>query len=95
MLGTPVDEDQLVFEETDETFNTYVYKSKSRRYIIIGSSSTLTTEYRILRADQPDGEFEVFSPRERGVEFVPNAGMKPAWTIMWFVNGTRASTGSR
>ena len=69
VLGTPVSEDQLVYEETDESFNTYVYKSKSRKYIIIGSSSTLTTEYRILRADRPQGHFEVFSPRERGVEY--------------------------
>lgn len=69
VLGTPVSSDELVYEEMDETFNTYVYKSKSRKYIIIGSSSTLTTEYRILRADQPEGDFEVFAPRQRGVEY--------------------------
>lgn len=69
VLGTPVSQDVLVYEETDETFNAYVYKSKSRKYIIIGSSSTLTTEYRILRADQPEGDFEVFAPRQRGVEY--------------------------
>jgi oligopeptidase B len=69
LLGTPASEDVLVYEETDETFNTYVYKSKSRKYIIIGSSSTLTTEYRILRADRPEGNFEVFAPRQRGVEY--------------------------
>ena len=69
VLGTPVSTDELVYEESDETFNTYVYKTKSRKYIIIGSSSTLTTEYRILRADQPGGDFEVFEPRQRGVEY--------------------------
>ncbi|MBC2840678.1 S9 family peptidase [Robiginitalea sp. SC105] len=68
-LGTPASEDELVYRETDDTFNTYVYKSKSRKFIIIGSFSTLTSEYRILPADQPDGDFRVFSARERGVEY--------------------------
>ncbi|MFD1096049.1 S9 family peptidase [Salegentibacter chungangensis] len=69
VLGTDPAKDELVFEETDETFGTYVYKSKSREYIIIGSGSTLTTEYRILKADNPEGEFKVFQPRERGLEY--------------------------
>jgi len=69
ILGTDAAEDELVYEEEDETFNTYVYKSKSKEYIIIGSHSTLTTEYRILKADDPTGEFKVFQPRERGLEY--------------------------
>ena len=68
-LGTKALDDELIFFEEDETFNTYVYKSKSRKYLIIGSSSTLTSEYRILDADQPDGEFRVVQPRIRGVEY--------------------------
>ena len=69
ILGTDPKEDELVYEEEDETFNTYVYKSKSREYIIIGSHSTLTTEYRFLDADKPEGEFTVFQPRQRGLEY--------------------------
>jgi oligopeptidase B len=69
VMGTPAEADELVYEETDETFNTYVYKSKSKKYIIIGSASTLTSEYRILPAEAPEGEFVVFSPRERGLEY--------------------------
>jgi oligopeptidase B len=69
ILGTSSDEDQLVFHETDETYNSYVYKSKSKKYIIIGSVSTLTSEYRILNADDPNGSFKIFSPRERGLEY--------------------------
>ena len=69
VLGTPVSEDVLVYEEKDEGFNTYVYKTKSEEYIVIGSVSTLTTEYRILPADRPEGDFQVFSPRERGMEY--------------------------
>ncbi len=69
VLGTPAEEDELVYHEEDETFNTYVYKSKSEDYIIIGSNSTLTSEYRILDANNPGGEFTVFSPRARGLEY--------------------------
>lgn len=69
VLGTPASRDVLVYEEDDDTFNTYVYKTKSEKYIVIGSVSTLTTEYRILSSDDPEGEFQVFSPRVRGMEY--------------------------
>ncbi|WGD34416.1 S9 family peptidase [Olleya sp. YS] len=68
-LNTNEKEDVLVFHEKDETFNTYVYKSKSKKYLVIGSSSTLTTEYRILEADKPDGNFRIFNKRTRDLEY--------------------------
>lgn len=68
-LGTKAKDDELVFFEEDETFHTYVYKSKSQRYIIIGSDSTLTSEYRFIAADDPDGEVRIVQPRIRGVEY--------------------------
>ncbi len=68
-LGTKSKEDELIFFEEDETFHTYVYKSKSQRYIIIGSDSTLTSEYRFIAADDPDGEIHIVQPRIRGVEY--------------------------
>lgn len=68
-LGQDPEEDQMVFFEEDETFHTYVYKSKSDKYLIIGSSSTLTSEYRVLDADNPEGEFQVVQPRIRGMEY--------------------------
>jgi oligopeptidase B len=61
--------DELIFEEGDETFGATVYKSKSRKYIIIACYSTLTNEYHILNADKPDGKFELFQQRIRGVEY--------------------------
>ena len=68
-LGTPASADELVFHEDDDTYSAFVYKSKSKKYIIIGSFSTLTSEFRTLKADDPDGDFKIFSPRERGVEY--------------------------
>ena len=68
-LGTDASEDVEVYHEADETFSTFVYRSKSKKYIIIGSGSTLSDEYRILPADQPLQEFQIFQERERGLEY--------------------------
>src|SRR5690606_17672997 len=67
--NTDAQNDQVVYHEKDETFTTFVYRSKSKEYIIIGSNSTMTTEYQILKADQPNGKFTIFQPRERGLEY--------------------------
>lgn len=68
-LGTDPSKDELIFTENDDTFGTYVYKTKSRKYIVIGSYSTLTTEFRTLDANNPMGKFHVFQPRVRGLEY--------------------------
>lgn len=64
-LGTEATADTDVYEEKDETFGCGVYKSKTNDYIFIGSYSTLTSEIRCIRADQPDAEFKVIQPRQR------------------------------
>lgn len=61
--------DQLMYLEEDDTFSVFVSKSRSGKYIVIGSSSTLTSEYRILNADQPLSEFDLFTKRQRGLEY--------------------------
>ncbi len=68
-LGETGEQDALVFHEEDETFSAYVYKSKSKEYIIIGCFSTLTSEFRTLKANNAEGEFAIFSPRKRGLEY--------------------------
>ena len=67
--GTEATNDELVYTEEDDTFITYIYKTKSDKYLVIGSNSTLTSEYQILEADNPTGEFKMFQPRERGLEY--------------------------
>ena len=61
--------DRLVYFEKDDTFSVEVTKEKSKKYIVISSSSTMTTEFRTLLADQPDGEFKMFQKRVRGLEY--------------------------
>ncbi|MGY3794600.1 S9 family peptidase [Aquimarina sp. 433] len=69
VLGTDQSQDVLVFDEKDDTFRTFVYKSRSDKYIIIGSDQTLSTEYRYLDADTPNGEWKVIQPREKELEY--------------------------
>jgi oligopeptidase B len=68
-LGTPVAKDVEIFTETDDTFYSFVYKTKSKKYIVIGSNQTLSNEYRVLEADKPDGQFRIIQPRERDLEY--------------------------
>ena len=67
-LGRDVAADALVYEEADDTFACGVGKSRSKRYVLIGSHQTLTTEFRCVPADRPADPPEVFLPRERGHE---------------------------
>lgn len=69
VLGTDPAQDVLVYEETDPTFSVYVWKTRSERYILIESDQTLTSEIRYLDANNPQGDFQVIAPRERGVEY--------------------------
>lgn len=69
VLGSDPAKDQLVFEESDETFATYVFKTKSKKYLMIVSSHTLSQEYRYLDANDPNGTFRIFLSREREHEY--------------------------
>jgi oligopeptidase B len=69
VLGTDPSEDELIYEETDETFTCYVFKTKSKKYIMIVSSQTLSTEFRYLSTDEPEGAFEIFLARRRDHEY--------------------------
>lgn len=71
-LGTDPADDVLVFEETDETFSTRVSRTKSRRYLLIGSHQTVSTEFRVLDARTPGGEFQVLIPRRRDHLYYPD-----------------------
>lgn len=59
----------VVYQEDDEIFNCYVYKSKSRDYIMIKSSSTLSDEVRFIKADTPDSDFKIVQKRMDELEY--------------------------
>lgn len=68
-IGTDPDQDAQIFEESDPTFQCFVYKSKSRDYLFMISSHSEWTEYRYLAADTPGGAWTVFHPREKGMNY--------------------------
>ncbi|MGA7305491.1 MAG: S9 family peptidase [Rhodothermales bacterium] len=68
-LGTPAEEDVLVYEEPDDEFYTSIVLTKSRKYLLIESDQTLSSEYRYLAADNPGGSFRVIQPREPNHEY--------------------------
>ncbi|MDB0599745.1 S9 family peptidase [Tenacibaculum maritimum] len=69
ILGTSPDDDVEVFEEKDDTFGVFVTKTKSKKYIVIGSYSTVSSEYQVLEANDPTGNFKLIQPRERDLEY--------------------------
>jgi oligopeptidase B len=61
--------DVEIYHETDQRFELEMSKTSSREYLLISSSSSLTTEIRYLPADQPEGDFRMALPRVQGVEY--------------------------
>lgn len=68
-VGSSYKNDPVVSEEPDETFYTGIYKTKSKKFLVIWAGSTLTNYYQVLDANTPDGKFKEFTPRERGLEY--------------------------
>jgi oligopeptidase B len=64
-LGESANDDKLVYHEADPTFSVFVFKTKSTDYVVIGSESTVSSEYRFQPADDPSKPFQVVQPRRR------------------------------
>jgi len=69
LIGTPVESDVVVFEEADEKFWLGVGTSRDERWVIIHTSSKLTSEVHLLDAAAPQGSFAVVAPRRPGLEY--------------------------
>ena len=69
IIGSESKEDKLIYEEKDETFSCYVWRTKSKKYIMIGSYQTLSSEIRFLDANEPNDKLKVFLPREKKHEY--------------------------
>lgn len=60
---------ELMYEEADAKYDTYVYKSKTKNFIILVSSSANTSEYRMIDANYPNENFKLFLPRQQNIEY--------------------------
>jgi len=68
VLGTPPPDDETVYRDPDERFHVSVDKTRSGRFIVIESASSVTTEHRVLDAEDPEGSFRSVRQRVQGVE---------------------------
>jgi oligopeptidase B len=68
-VGTPVDSDEVVYEETDERFWVGVELTRSQRFIQIDSHSSVTSEVRMVPAADPTAAPLLVAPRRQGVEY--------------------------
>ena len=68
-VGTGADADTLVYEEADHRFYVGVGRTRDDRYVLIGLDSKVTSEYRAMPADEPEGRFAVIEPRRQGIEY--------------------------
>ncbi|MFZ1453375.1 MAG: oligopeptidase B, partial [Ferruginibacter sp.] len=66
-LGTDAATDKTVYEEKDPTNYIGVSKTKSDKFILIGSGATLSSEYRYIDANKPEDAFKIFQPRMKEV----------------------------
>lgn len=68
-IGTPVEEDVLVYHETDERYSAWIGTTRSDKFILLGSASKVTSEVQYIAYDDPEAMPEVLIPREEGVEY--------------------------
>ncbi|RAK31778.1 oligopeptidase B [Actinoplanes lutulentus] len=62
-------EDALIYEEPDERFWVGVDLTRSEKFIVIDAQSKVTSEVRVIPADQPTAEPALIAERVQGVEY--------------------------
>ncbi len=68
-LGQPVDEDAVVYEETDPGFFVGLSLTTSREYVVIGAGDHVTSEVRLIGASEPGASPVLVSARRTGHEY--------------------------
>lgn len=78
-LGTSTEEDILIYEEKDEEFSCVVHKTKSEKFILIHSESTISSEMRFLEAANPAGELTLLQARIPHLEYAADHYQDHFW----------------
>ncbi|MBB4738392.1 oligopeptidase B [Actinoplanes octamycinicus] len=69
VIGRPAAEDVVVHHETDERFWVGVELTRSEKFIVIDAQSKITSEVRVIPADDPGAAPVVIAERQQGVEY--------------------------
>jgi oligopeptidase B len=81
-LGTPVEEDKTLYEETEDPgFSVAVDDSQDRSLIFIATGDNVTTEVRFVPASDPLAEPVLISRRKPGHEYSPDAAHGKLWIV--------------
>ncbi|MEP2239148.1 MAG: carboxypeptidase-like regulatory domain-containing protein, partial [Maribacter sp.] len=65
ILGTDAKNDSIIYEEKDPSFSVSIEKSKSKEYIFLNTSNSISSESWYLKTNTPNGQFKVVRPREK------------------------------
>jgi oligopeptidase B len=68
-IGQPIARDELIYEEQDSQFFVGCDKSRDDRYIFLTTNGKITSEQYFVSADDPQGTFEIVTPRQKGHEY--------------------------
>ena len=61
--------DPVIYEEKDELYNVIAYRTRDRKYVMIGAASSETTEFRYVPTDRPESAPVVVLPRVEDHEY--------------------------
>ncbi|CDG87849.1 protease II [Xenorhabdus bovienii str. feltiae Florida] len=67
--GTDIQQDKKIYQEDDDRFYLGISESTSLDYILISIASSTTSEYRLIDANNPQSETQIFSARQAGREY--------------------------
>lgn len=68
-VGEKEEEDTLLFHEKDDNYSLSIQRSTDFEYVFLSSSSKDENEYWYLNANNSNGNFKLFSKRQKGVEY--------------------------
>ena len=81
-LGTPVEEDRTLYEETEDLgFSVGIDDSQDRSLIFISTGDNTTTEVRFVPAGDPLSEPVLIAARKQGHEYSPDAAHGKLWIV--------------
>ncbi|HSS67652.1 MAG TPA: prolyl oligopeptidase family serine peptidase [Nocardioidaceae bacterium] len=89
-VGTPADDDVMVFEELDERYGVEIEPSRSGDVIAIGTYCRDTTEVWLVDAHAPDQPPRCVEPRRKGVEYFVEHARTPAGDRLFIVTNDGA-----
>ena len=62
-INEKISNDKLIYFEKDKTFDNYIYKTKSNKYIVLAHHSTLASDIQLIDANHPMKKLKRFTPR--------------------------------